>query len=62
MKRLVSVLLRPLATRIGALAASALSGAMVVDPAISARVEAWVLAGGLLLVDILFNAKKQEVR
>lgn len=62
MNRIVSVLIRPLAARMGALAASALSGAMVVDPALSARVEAWVLAGALLLADILFNASKQEVR
>lgn len=62
MKRMVSVLVRPLAARIGALAASALSGAMVVDPALSARVEAWVLAGVLLIADVLFNAKTQEVR
>ena len=62
MKRIVSVFLRPLAARMGALAASALSGAMVVDPALSARFEAWVLAGALLLADILFNASKQEVR
>lgn len=62
MKRMVSVLLRPLATRFGALAASAISGAMVVDPALSARVEAWVVAGVLLLADLFFNSKTQEGR
>ena len=63
MKRIVSVLIRPLATRIAALASAGLSGAMVVDPAMSARLEAWVLAGVLLLADLLIvNIKKQEVR
>lgn len=62
MKSLMSVLIRPLATRIGALAASALSGAMVVDPALSARVEAWAMAGVLLLADLLLSVKRSKTQ
>jgi len=62
MNRIVSVLIRPLATRLGALAASALSGAMVVDPALSARVEAWAMAGVLLLADLLLSAKRAKTQ
>ena len=53
MKSLISVLIRPLATRIGALIASGTAGAMVVDPAIATRLEAWVMAGALLAADLL---------
>nr|QJB21344.1 MAG: hypothetical protein [Microvirus sp.] len=65
MKRIVVVLLRPLATRLGTLALSGLSGAVAVDPAIGARVEAWVAAGVFLLADLLvakWQIKTQEVR
>ncbi|MBB3387286.1 hypothetical protein FHT82_000006 [Rhizobium sp. BK275] len=60
MNRIVSVLIRPLASRIGALGASAVSGAMAVDPALSARVEAWAAAGVLLLADLLLSAKRAK--
>nr|WP_316650677.1 hypothetical protein [uncultured Gellertiella sp.] len=64
MKRLVSVLVLPLARRVGALAASATAGAMVVDPAIAARLEAWVVAGAMLAVDLasVYIRQTQEGR
>ncbi|WP_313474825.1 hypothetical protein [Agrobacterium pusense] len=65
MKRLLSVVISPLARRFGALAASGMSGAMIVDPALAARVEAWVAAGVLLLADLVLahsRAKTQEGR
>lgn len=65
MKRIVSVLVAPLARRIGALVASGTAGAMVVDPALAARVEAWLLAGLLLAADLVgahLRSKQQEVR
>ncbi|WP_080825125.1 hypothetical protein [Agrobacterium tumefaciens] len=58
MKNFVSVLIKPLAMRFGALAASALSGAMAVDPSLSAKFEAWVVAGLLLLADFVFAGKQ----
>jgi hypothetical protein len=60
MNRIISVLIRPLATRIGAMAVSALGGAMVVDPALSARVEAWGAAGVVLLADLLLSLKQSK--
>ena len=65
MKRIVFVLLRPIAERIGPLVAGALAGYATVDPGILTRVEAWVTAGAVLLVDILVlnrTGKKQEGR
>ena len=65
MKSMVYVLLRPLATRIGALAASAVTGAIVVDPALAQRVDAWAVAGVLLAADLVIAAlqhKTKEVR
>ncbi|UIB81435.1 hypothetical protein [Flyfo microvirus Tbat2_110] len=65
MKRMLSVLVAPLARRVGALLASATAGAAVVDPAIASRVEAWVMAGVLLAADLVathLRAKSQEVR
>lgn len=65
MKRIVSVVLRPLAQRIGAFVSGALAGYAVVDPVMLTRVEAWVAAGAGLLVDILVAkriGKTQEGR
>lgn len=65
MKRIVSVLLRPLAERIGPLVSGAIAGYAVVDPVMLTRIEAWVTAGAFLLVDILVSkrtGKTQEVR
>ncbi len=53
MKRLFSVLVAPLASRIGALVASGTAGAAIVDPSIAARFEAWVMAGALLAADLI---------
>lgn len=65
MKRVVSVLLRPLAERAGALVAGALSGLAMSDPALASRVEAWAVAGAFLLVDLVvasMSRKTQEGR
>ena len=65
MKRVVSVLLRPLAERLGALVAGALSGLAMVDPVLVSSVEAWVTAGAFLLADIIvanLKPKTQEGR
>jgi hypothetical protein len=35
---------------------------MVVDPALSARVEAWAMAGVLLLADLLLSAKRAKTQ
>lgn len=60
MKSLLSVLVKPLATRIGALLASATAGAAVVDPAIAHRLEAWVMAGALLAADLIAAHLRQK--
>ena len=65
MKGIMSVLVRPLGARLGALAAGGLSGLAISDPVIASRVEAWVLAGVLLAADLVgsyFRSKTQEVR
>lgn len=65
MKRIVSVLLKPLAERLGALVAGALSGLAMSDPALISSVEAWVTAGAFLLADLIvanMKSKSQEVR
>ncbi len=65
MKRVVSVLLRPVAERLGALVAGTLSGLAMSDPALISSVEAWVTAGAFLLADIIvanLKSKQQEVR
>ncbi len=65
MKRFVSVFIAPLARRLGSMAAGGIAGGMAVDPAIAARVEAWVMAGALLAVDLVvvgLRAKTQEGR
>lgn len=65
MKSIVSVLVKPLGARLGALAAGGISGLAISDPVISSRVEAWVLAGVLLAADLVgayFRTKTQEVR
>ena len=65
MKSLVSVLIKPLGARLGALAAGGLSGLAISDPVISQRVEAWVLAGVLLAADLVgsyLRSKPQEGR
>jgi len=65
MKGIMSVLVRPIGARLGALAAGALSGFAITDPVIASRVEAWVLAGVLLAADLIgsyFRSKTQEVR
>lgn len=65
MKSFVSVVISPLARRFGSMAAGGVAGAMVMDPAIASRVEAWVTAGVLLAVDLVLvavRAKTQEVR
>ena len=65
MKCIVSVLVKPIGARLGALAAGALSGLAISDPVIASRVEAWVLAGVLLAADLVgsyLRSKTQEVR
>lgn len=65
MKRTISVFIAPLARRVGSITAGAIAGSMAVDPAIAARVEAWVAAGVLLAVDLIIVAlrgKSQEGR
>jgi len=65
MKGIVSVLVKPIGARLGALAAGALSGFAITDPVIATRVEAWVLAGVLLGADLVASyvrSKTQEVR
>lgn len=65
MKRIVSVLLRPIAERLGALVAGSLAGLAMADPVLVSRVEAWVTAGVFLLADIIvanLKPKTQEGR
>ncbi|GEM_PF-1761082 len=65
MKRIISVLVKPIAARLGALAAGGVSGFAITDPVIATRVEAWVLAGVLLGADLVasyLRSKTQEVR
>ena len=65
MKGIISVLIKPLGARLGALAAGAVSGLSISDPVIASRVETWVLAGVLLAADLVgsyFRSKTQEVR
>lgn len=65
MKRIVSVLLRPVAERLGALVAGALSGLAMSDPVLVSSIEAWVTAGAFLLADVIvanMKTKTQEVR
>lgn len=65
MKRLLNVVVKPIATRLGALVAGTLSGLAMTDPTTATRIEAWVAAGAFLLADILIanaTSKNQEVR
>ncbi len=65
MDRITSVLFKPLAARLGALAAGGLAGFATFDPALSGRVEAWVAATVLLGVDLIgayLRSNKQEGR
>lgn len=65
MKGIISVLIKPLGARLGALAAGAVSGLSISDPVIATRIETWVLAGVLLAADLVgsyLRAKTQEVR
>lgn len=65
MKRIVSVLIKPVATRLGALVAGALSGLAMSDPVLVSSIEAWATAGAFLAADIIvahLNGKTQEGR
>lgn len=65
MKRILNVLIKPIATRLGALVAGTVSGFAISDPLLSTRIEAWVAAGAFLLADIIIagaTSKSQEVR
>lgn len=65
MKGIISVLVKPIAARLGAIAAGGVSGFAITDPVIATRVEAWVLAGVLLAADLVgsyLRSKTQEVR
>jgi hypothetical protein len=65
MKGILSVLVKPLAARLGTMAAGGIAGSMVVDPAIASSLGAWVSAGVFLAADLVasyFNSKSQEVR
>lgn len=65
MKRVLSVLVTPLATRLGSLAAGAVGGGMAVDPGLMTRLEAWLSAGAFLAVDYVIywlRAKPMEGR
>ncbi|MCZ7455268.1 hypothetical protein [Rhizobium rhizogenes] len=65
MKGIVSVLVKPIAARLGALAAGAVSGFVITDVDLATRVESWVFAGVLLAADLVgsyFRSKSQEVR
>lgn len=65
MKGLVSVLIKPLASRLGALAAGGIAGSMVVDPAIASSFGAWITAGVLLAADLVgafLTSKNMEGR
>ncbi|MDM7980182.1 MAG: hypothetical protein QUV71_07535 [Rhizobium sp.] len=66
MKRFLAVLLAPLATRLGTFAGGAVASWGTTDPALLNRVEAWVVAGCLIGVDLLAagfrNIEKKEGR
>lgn len=62
MKRIVSVLLKPVAERVGALVAGALSGLAMADPGLVSSVEAWATAGAFLLADIIVANLKPKTR
>lgn len=65
MKRISSVLVKPLAARLGSLAAGAVAGSMALDPSLASRVEAWVAASVLLAADLVgayYRSRSMEGR
>jgi homoserine kinase len=53
MNIIVKKMLAPLARRLGSMAAGAVGGSMVIDPALATRIEMWASAGAFLLIDVI---------
>lgn len=53
MKRISSVLIAPLAARLGTFTGGVIASWGTFDPTLSSRVEAWAAAGAFIAVDLL---------
>lgn len=66
MKRISSVLIGPIAARLGTLIGGAIGGIGTFDPTLTSRVEAWVTAGAFIAADLIIaairNRSSQEGR
>lgn len=66
MKGLASVLVKPLAARLGSMLGGGIAAWGSFDPTLSSRLEAWIAAGCFIAVDLIAayvrNTPKQEGR
>lgn len=66
MKGITSVLVKPLAARLGSMLGGAVAAWGTFDPTLASRVEAWVAGGCFIAVDLVTayirNRQTQEVR
>lgn len=60
MKGFRTVLLGPLAARLGTLIGGAIGGIGTFDPGLTSRVEAWIAAGCFIAVDIIVAAMRDR--